>query len=206
MGLEYPNREFWSGKKVFITGHTGFKGSWMCILLHELGAEITGYALEPDTEPSLYKLCDIDSLVHSVIGDIRDLERLKNSLNESQASIVIHIAAQPLVRRSFKEPVYTFDTNIIGTVYILEAIRDSGTVKSTVIVTTDKCYENLEKEEPYDENDRLGGYDPYSASKAAAELITASYRQSFFSLNSDIKVATARAGNVIGEATGQRTD
>lgn len=194
---EFPNKDFWKDKKVFVTGHTGFKGSWLSVLLNQLGSEVYGYALEPDTNPSLYSLCKIDSDINSTIGDVRDCKALLEALNKSGASIVIHMAAQPLVRRSFKEPVYTFDTNIMGTVNVLEAIRNVNTVKSVVIVTTDKCYENKEQEIPYAENDPMGGYDPYSASKAACEIVTSSYRQSFFE-KGNTHIGSARAGNVIG--------
>ncbi|TXK76911.1 CDP-glucose 4,6-dehydratase [Paenibacillus sp. N3.4] len=194
-------RAFWEGKKVFITGHTGFKGTWLCLFLASLGAKVTGYALNPPTEPSLYKLCDIDKLIsNSYIGDIRDSQFLEKAIIESDPEIVIHMAAQPLVRDSYKNPVETYSINIMGTVNVLEAIRKSKTVRAVVNVTTDKCYENKEWAWGYRENEPLGGYDPYSSSKACSELVTSAYRNSFFNQNEgkSVAIATARAGNVIG--------
>jgi len=196
------DRQFWAGKQVFITGHTGFKGSWLCLWLHLLGAKITGYALQPPTNPSLFLEAHIDKLVHSVIGDIRDLDTLTASMQKARPEIVIHMAAQPLVRESYKKPVDTFQVNIMGTVHLLEAVRSCSSVKAVVNVTTDKCYENREWLWGYRENDRLGGYDPYSNSKACSELVTAAYRNSYFPSKQytehGVAVATARAGNVIG--------
>ncbi len=196
------DRSFWKGRKVFITGHTGFKGSWLCLWLHSLEADITGYSQPPPTYPSLYDLCRIDELLTSITGDIRDGEALKKSLITAQPEIVFHLAAQPIVRESYKNPVQTFETNIMGTVHLLEAVRACPTVRAAVNVTSDKCYENRECTAGYNENDRLGGYDPYSGSKACSEIITSSYRNSFFSINSydihGVGLATARAGNVIG--------
>ena len=193
---------FWQGKKVFITGHTGFKGSWLCLWLNSLGAEVTGYALEPPTQPSLFELCGIDKLVKSVIGDIRDLNKLSTTMRESAAGIVFHMAAQPLVRDSYNLPVETYETNVMGTVNLLEAVRNCSRVKAVINITTDKCYENMHQERGYHENDPLGGYDPYSSSKACSELITSAYRNSYFNIHKfiDHKVglASARAGNVIG--------
>ncbi|MDP3284513.1 MAG: CDP-glucose 4,6-dehydratase [Desulfobacterales bacterium] len=195
---------FFQGKKVFITGHTGFKGSWLSLWLHKLGAQVTGYALDPPTNPSLFKLCRIDELINSVIADIRDLEHLKESLQHARPEIVIHMAAQPLVRDSYAMPVDTFAVNVMGTVNLLEAVRSCDSVKSVVVVTTDKVYENREWLRPYREDEPLGGYDPYSSSKACAELVTAAYRSSFFSrlptpgFPLQTSIATARAGNVIG--------
>lgn len=193
---------FWKDKKVFITGHTGFKGSWLCLWLHSLGTKVTGYALNPPTEPSLFKLCKIDELVNSNIADIRDAEDLKKAMRTAAPEIVIHMAAQPLVRDSYKNPVETYEINVMGTVNLFEAVRDCKTVKVVVNVTTDKCYENREWVWSYRENEPLGGYDPYSNSKACSELVTAAYRISFFNLkdysNHDVAVASARAGNVIG--------
>lgn len=193
---------FWKDKKVFITGHTGFKGSWLCLWLHSLGTKVTGYALNPPTEPSLFKLCKIDELVNSNIADIRDAEDLKKAMRTAAPEIVIHMAAQPLVRDSYKNPVETYEINVMGTVNLFEAVRDCKTVKVVVNVTTDKCYENREWVWSYRENEPLGGYDPYSNSKACSELVTAAYRTSFFNLkdysNHDVAVASARAGNVIG--------
>lgn len=196
------NPEFWSGKKVFLTGHTGFKGSWLSLWLHDMGAHVTGYALEPPTEPSLFELCRLDELVTSIIADVRDLARLRRAMTDARPDIVIHMAAQPLVRDSYKMPVDTYSTNVMGTVNLLEAVRTCPGVKAVVNVTTDKCYENKEWLWGYRENEPLGGYDPYSSSKACSELVTAAYRSSFFN-SSDypghgVAVASARAGNVIG--------
>ncbi len=189
--------EFYKNKKVLITGHTGFKGSWMCKLLIEAGADLTGYALNPPTEPSLFEMCGIASHMHSVIGDIRDLQCLKKTFEETKPEIVIHMAAQPIVRDSYKEPVYTYEVNVMGTVNILECVRLSDSVKSFLNVTTDKVYLNREWAWGYRENEELNGYDPYSNSKSCSELVTNSYKNSFFK-EKDIAVSTARAGNVIG--------
>ncbi|MBY0053481.1 CDP-glucose 4,6-dehydratase [Brevibacillus agri] len=203
-----PDATFWRGKKVFLTGHTGFKGSWMCLLLHALGARVTGYALPAPTEPGLFALCRIDSLIHSVTGDIRASQKLTEELLAARPDIVIHMAAQPLVGMSYAEPVATYETNVMGTVYLLEAVRSAREagipVRALVNVTTDKCYENKEWTWGYREVDTLGGHDPYSNSKACAEFVTACYRASFFqggTAQADlppIGIATARAGNVIG--------
>jgi len=196
------NKEFWSGKKVFITGHTGFKGSWLSLWLSSLGANVTGYALTPPTQPSLFELCSIDEIITSVIGDVRDSEKLKQVMQETQPEVVIHMAAQPLVRESYKNPADTYAINVMGTVNVLEAIRHCQSVKAVVNVTTDKCYDNKEWIWGYRENESMGGYDPYSNSKACSELVTSSYRNSFFNPNEYAKhgvaIATARAGNVIG--------
>ncbi|MHB8846764.1 MAG: CDP-glucose 4,6-dehydratase [Nitrospirota bacterium] len=196
------NRQFWRNKRVFMTGHTGFKGSWLCLWLHALGADVHGYALDPPTEPSLFRLCKIDSLVHSTINDVRDGEALRKALAASEADIAIHLAAQPLVRDSYKVPVDTYAINVMGTVNFLEAVRQVNTVRSVVNVTTDKCYENREWVWGYRENEPLGGYDPYSNSKACSELVTAAYRNSYFNPNDHARhgvgIASARAGNVIG--------
>ncbi|MBC7964111.1 MAG: CDP-glucose 4,6-dehydratase [Steroidobacteraceae bacterium] len=193
---------FWQGKRVFLTGHTGFKGSWFCIWLHCLGAEVTGYALEPPTSPSLYEMAQVDDLVTSVIADVRDLERLKVEMLAASPDIVIHMAAQPLVRDSYKIPVETYATNVMGTVHLLEAVRSCPGVKAVVNVTTDKCYENREWVWGYRENEPMGGHDPYSSSKGCSELITAAYRTSYFNpadySNHGVALASARAGNVIG--------
>jgi CDP-glucose 4,6-dehydratase len=191
---------FWKHKKVFITGHTGFKGSWLCLWLHLLGAKITGYALQPPTEPSLYEICRIDELVTSNLADVRDGKRLAQALQVAASEIVIHMAAQSLVTRSFDHPVETYETNVMGTVNLLEALRQVPSVKAVIVVTSDKCYQNNEWLWGYRENEALGGYDPYSNSKACAELVTAAYRNSFFSDQdaARIAIATARAGNVIG--------
>jgi CDP-glucose 4,6-dehydratase len=188
------NKNFWKNKKVFLTGHTGFKGSWMCLWLNELGAVVHGYSLAPITNPSLYELAGIGKRIKSsTIGDIRDLEKLKASMTAANPDVVIHMAAQPLVRKSYRDPVETYSTNVMGTVNLLEAVKACPNVKVTINVTTDKVYENKELDVPFKEEDRLGGFDPYSNSKACSELVTASYRSAF-----DLKVVTARAGNVIG--------
>ena len=189
--------EFYKNKKVLITGHTGFKGSWMCKLLAEAGADLTGYAWEPPTEPSLFEMCGLASHMNSVAGDIRDLQRLKKVFDETKPEIVIHMAAQPIVRDSYKEPVYTYEVNVMGTVNVLECVRLSDSVKSFLNVTTDKVYLNREWVWGYRENEELNGYDPYSNSKSCSELVTSSYKNSFFR-ERDIAVSTARAGNVIG--------
>ena len=193
-------KTFWKGKKVFITGHTGFKGSWLSILLNHLGAEVSGYAHDPPTEPSLYRLCNLDEIVNSKIGDIRDLAILKKSLHTANPEIVIHMAAQSLVRYSYQNPVDTYETNVMGTVNLLEAIRSAQSVKVLVNVTTDKCYENKEWLWGYREDEPLGGFDPYSSSKACSEIVTAAYRRSFFNKENktNTSIASARAGNVIG--------
>lgn len=200
MGLNFMEKDFWKGKKVFITGHTGFKGSWMSILLHHLGAEVSGFALDPPTSPSLYKLCRLDEYVNSTIADIRDISLLKQSIVKANPEIVIHMAAQSLVRYSYKNPVDTYEINVMGTINLLEAVRSTQSVKALVNVTTDKCYENKEWLWSYREDEPLGGFDPYSSSKACSEIVTAAYRRSFFSENNKTgkSIASARAGNVIG--------
>lgn len=194
---------FWKNRKVFITGHTGFKGSWLCLLLHTLGAKVTGYARKPSTKPSLFEIAKVGSLTKTIIADICDLKMLKKSAKETGPEVVIHLAAQALVRQSYTYPLETFSTNIMGSVNILEAVRDCSSVRAVIIVTTDKCYENKEWVWSYRENDRLGGVDPYSSSKACSEIITAAYRNSFFHPDAyqkthRVAIATARAGNVIG--------
>lgn len=194
--------EFWKAKKVLITGHTGFKGSWLSLILHKMGADIFGYALDPPTNPNMFNELKINKLIRSCIGDIRELSKLATTVNLFRPEIVFHMAAQPLVRESYKDPVATYETNVIGTVNLLEVLRHSSSVKAVVIVTSDKCYENKEWHWGYRENDPLGGYDPYSNSKACAELVTTAYRNSFFNANEykkhGVAVASARAGNVIG--------
>ncbi|MBO4877879.1 MAG: CDP-glucose 4,6-dehydratase [Ruminococcus sp.] len=187
---------FYKGKKVFITGHTGFKGAWMCMVLLLAGAEVTGYAL-PAEEKSLFRLCGLDSKMNSVEGDIRDLESLQKAIDKAQPEIVIHMAAQPIVKESYVRPVYTYETNVMGTVNILEAVRNCPSVKSFVNVTTDKVYRNREWEWGYRENEELNGFDPYSNSKSCSELVTDCYCNSFFA-DRDIAVSACRAGNVIG--------
>jgi CDP-glucose 4,6-dehydratase len=193
---------FYFGRKVFITGHTGFKGAWLCLWLHQLGAKVTGYALPPPTEPSLFELCGIGSLVHSVIADVRDANSLKERMAEAEPEIVIHMAAQPLVRDAYEMPVDTYAVNVMGTVNVLEAVRTCDSVKAVVIVTTDKCYEERDLASGFKESDPLGGVDPYSSSKACSEIVTAAYRRSFFGggkfANHEAAIASARAGNVIG--------
>ncbi len=191
------DRGFYKGKKVFITGHTGFKGSWMCKVLADAGAVVTGYALEPPTTPSLFRICSLDSEINSIIGDIRDLQYLKKAFDAAQPEIVIHMAAQPIVRESYKEPVHTYEVNVMGTVNILECVRLSDSVKSFLNVTTDKVYLNKEWLWGYRENEELNGYDPYSNSKSCSELVTSSYKNSFFH-DKEVAISTARAGNVIG--------
>ena len=191
------NMSFYKGKKVFITGHTGFKGSWLCKMLANAGAIVTGYSLNPPTTPSLFKIAGIEHDVRSVIGDIRDYKSLKKAFDEAHPEIVFHLAAQPIVRDSYKNPAYTYETNVMGTVYILECIRNTSCVKSFVNVTTDKVYLNKEWAWGYRENEELDGYDPYSNSKSCSELVTHSYKSSFFG-NRHVAISTARAGNVIG--------
>lgn len=188
---------FYKGKTVFLTGHTGFKGSWMCKVLTMHGAKVVGYSLEPPTSPSLFETAGIAGEIVSVIGDIRDLDKLCKTMQEHKPSIVIHMAAQPIVRASYADPVYTYETNVMGTVNICEAVRLCDSVKSFVNVTTDKVYLNNEWEWGYRETDSLDGYDPYSNSKSCSELVTSSYKRSFF-YGRDIAISTCRAGNVIG--------
>lgn len=189
-------KDFYLGKRVLITGHTGFKGSWMCKLLDMAGAEVTGYALEAEKN-CLYDIVNLNEKINSIAGDIRDIEHMKRVFNEVQPQIVIHMAAQPLVLESYKNPVYTYETNVMGTVNTLECVRNCSSVKSVINVTTDKVYKNWEWEWGYRENDELNGYDPYSNSKSCSELVTSSFVSSFFS-DRDIAVTTCRAGNVIG--------
>lgn len=189
--------KWYEGKKVLVTGHTGFKGSWLCQILVNAGAEVTGYALEAPTNPSLFELSGIGKRMNSIIGDIRDLEHLKRVFDDVQPEIVLHLAAQPIVRDSYKDPVYTYETNVMGTVNICECVRLNPCVKSFLNVTTDKVYENKEWEWGYRENEPLDGFDPYSNSKSCSELVTHSYINSFFN-DMDVAVSTARAGNVIG--------
>lgn len=189
--------DFYKGKRVLITGHTGFKGAWLCQMLINAGAEVTGYALNPPTKPSLFEIANISGKMNSVIGDIRDLSKLKETFTKIQPEIVFHLAAQPIVRDSYKNPVYTYETNVMGTVNICECVRTSDSVRSFLNVTTDKVYLNKEWEWGYRENEELDGYDPYSNSKSCSELVTHSYINSFFK-EMNIAVSTARAGNVIG--------
>ncbi|MDO4935180.1 MAG: CDP-glucose 4,6-dehydratase [Phascolarctobacterium sp.] len=188
---------FYKNKKVFVTGHTGFKGSWLCHILANAGAEVTGYALQPPTKPSLYEIAKIGNRVKTVIGDIRDFTNLQKAFNEASPEIVLHLAAQPLVRDSYQNPAYTYETNVMGTVNILECVRQSSCVKSFLNVTTDKVYLNNEWDRGYVEDDKLDGFDPYSNSKSCSELVTHSYKNSFFA-DGKVAISTARAGNVIG--------
>ena len=188
---------FWKGKSVFLTGHTGFKGSWLCRILTNAGAELTGYALSPGTEPNLFSICEVESKMTSVIGDIRDKDKLLDAFRQSTPEVVIHMAAQPIVRDSYKEPHYTYEVNVMGTVNILECVRLVDSVKSFLNVTTDKVYHNYEWHWGYRETDPLDGFDPYSNSKSCSELVTSSYRNSFFA-DGKVAISTARAGNVVG--------
>ena len=193
---------FWKGKEVLITGHTGFKGSWLSIWLQAKGAHVTGFSLSPPTKPSLFEIARVAEGITSINGDIRDLDHIRAVLGEHKPEIVIHMAAQPLVRYSYVNPVETYATNVIGMVNVLEAVRHSDSVRVVVNITSDKCYENNEWHWGYRENDPMGGHDPYSSSKGCAELVTSAYRSSYFSKTNnaahDVRVATARAGNVIG--------
>lgn len=197
------NPSFWNGKRVFLTGHTGFKGGWLSLWLASMGAKVTGYALAPNTTPNFFEVAGVQGdLEQSHIADIRDLDKLQKAMADSKPEIVIHMAAQPLVRYSYSNPVETYATNVMGTVHVLESIRTLGCVRAAVVVTTDKCYENKEWAWGYRENEPMGGHDPYSNSKGCAELVTSAYRQSYFSLDKyaqhKVAIASARAGNVIG--------
>jgi CDP-glucose 4,6-dehydratase len=196
------NAGFWQGKRVFVTGHTGFKGSWLCLWLQSLGAEVTGYALAPPTDPSLFETARVAAGMRSIIGDVRDGDGLAKATQTARPEVVIHMAAQPLVRYSYDQPVETYATNVMGVVNLLEAVRKCPGVRAVVNVTTDKCYENREWDWGYRENEAMGGYDPYSSSKGCAELVTAAYRNSFFNparrAEHGVALASARAGNVIG--------
>ena len=196
------NPSFWKDKKVFVTGHTGFKGGWLSLWLQQLGAVVTGYALPPPTNPSLFEEACVEQGMTSIIGDIRDGVTLVGAIRQTAPDIVIHMAAQPLVRRSYVDPVETYSTNVMGTVHLLEAVRQTRSVRAVVNITTDKCYENKEWVWGYRENEPMGGFDPYSSSKGCAELVTAAYRNSYFNCSAQgghrVALATARAGNVIG--------
>ncbi len=187
---------FWQNKKVLVTGHTGFKGSWLSLWLDMLGAKVVGFAQTPSTTPNLFSLANIEKNIISVIGDIRDYQQIQHTVHTHRPEIIFHLAAQPLVRYSYKHPIETYATNVLGTVHLLEAARQTGSVKTIINITTDKCYENQEWDWGYRENDRLGGHDPYSNSKACSELVTAAYRSSYFT--TDTAIASARAGNIIG--------
>jgi len=196
------NPGFWQGKRVLLTGHTGFKGGWLSLWLQSMGAQVTGYALAPTTNPSLFEMADVAQGMNSVIGDIRDLAKLQAVFVKHKPEIVFHMAAQPLVRYSYQNPVETYSTNVMGTVHLLEAVRNTFGVKAVVNITTDKCYENREWVWGYRENEPMGGFDPYSNSKGCAELVSSAYRSSFFNANNyaqhGVALATVRAGNVIG--------
>jgi CDP-glucose 4,6-dehydratase len=191
------DRAFWKGKRVFLTGHTGFKGSWLSLWLEDMDAVVKGYSLEPYTAPSLFDTANVSSGIESEFGDIRDFEKLKTSLESFSPDIILHLAAQPLVRDSYEDPLGTYETNVMGTANLLQASRSLPDLKSIVVVTTDKCYENREWEWGYRENEAMGGYDPYSSSKGCAELVTSAFRRSFFQ-STYVAIASARAGNVIG--------
>lgn len=193
-------RKFYKNKRVFLTGHTGFKGSWLSEWLLGLGARLVGYSLLPETSPAMFSQLGLEKRLDHHIGDVRDAKLLADALQAAQPDVVFHLAAQPLVRRSYKEPVLTYETNVLGTVYLLEALRTLEKPCSVVVVTTDKCYENREWQYGYRENDPLGGHDPYSSSKACAELVVQSYRKAFYEVaeNSNIAIASVRAGNVVG--------
>lgn len=196
------NQSFWKGKKVLITGHTGFKGSWLSIWLNKLGAEVIGYGLDPYTERDNYVMCSLSEKITDIRGDIRDAVHLQRVFNEYQPEIVFHMAAQPLVRRSYEEPALTYETNVMGTIHVLECIRNIESVRTAIMITTDKCYENKETMTAYKETDAFGGYDPYSASKACDEIIISSYRNSFMNPKDFEEhhkaIASVRAGNVVG--------
>ena len=189
---------FWSGRRVLLTGHTGFKGSWLSLWLQEMGAEVAGFSIDVPTEPSMYELARVEDGMRSVTGDVRDFEALAAAVADADPEVVIHMAAQSLVRRSFASPRETYETNVIGTVNLLEAVRLAAEVRVVVNVTSDKCYENREWEWGYREDEAMGGFDPYSSSKGCAELVTAAYRRSYFEEQGTVRLASARAGNVIG--------
>ena len=193
------DRRFWHEKLVFVTGHTGFKGGWLTAWLVEMGSQVVGYAQKPDTDPSFFGLCGLGERMYSVIGDVREKEDVRRAMQDHQPEIVFHLAAQSLVRRSYREPVDTIATNVMGTVHLLEAVRRTPSVRAAVIVTSDKCYENRDQIQGYREDEPMGGHDPYSSSKGCAELVTAAYRRSFLErADRPVGVATVRAGNVIG--------
>ena len=190
--------DFWRGRRVFLTGHTGFKGAWMALLLRSLRAEVRGFSLPPEHANGIFCVAGVEADLNHEIGDIRDLEAMKTSMRRAEPEIVIHMAAQALVRRSYLDPIETYSTNVMGTVNLLEAVRLTRGVKAVAVITSDKCYENTGAREPFREDDALGGFDPYSSSKACAEIVAAAYRGSFFHDEGASRIATARAGNVIG--------
>lgn len=189
---------FWRGRRVLVTGHTGFKGGWLVLWLQQLGAKITGFALAPDTNPSLFELASIRKGIDHRIGDTRDMRAVHSLVDDAEPEIIYHFAAQSLVRRGYADPLQTFGTNVMGTAHLLEACRESGSVRAIVVATSDKCYEDREKARGYRETDPLGGNDPYSASKASTEHVVQAYRHAYFSSPGQPRVATVRAGNVIG--------
>jgi CDP-glucose 4,6-dehydratase len=192
------NPEFWKGKRVLLTGHTGFKGAWLSLWLHRLGAEVTGYSLPAPTNPSLYELAGVEETLENIRADVRDFDTLQSVVGREKWDVVFHLAAQSLVRVGYADPLETYSTNVMGTVNLLEACWQCDTARAVVIVTTDKCYRNRETAEGYREDDPMGGVDPYSCSKGCAELVTASYRMGFFASGDTVQVASARAGNVVG--------
>ena len=194
---QFPNPHFWLGKRVLVTGHTGFKGGWLCLWLHSLGAKICGLSLDPPTSPNFFELVNLQDLMQSVIGDIRQPTMVSQVVKQFQPEVIFHLAAQPLVLSSYRDPVQTYETNVMGTVNLLEAVRTSTSTQVVINVTSDKCYQNRDDGQAYTEDDPMGGNDPYSSSKGCSELITAAYRHSFFS-KLGIGLATARAGNVVG--------
>jgi CDP-glucose 4,6-dehydratase len=198
MGQAMNLQDFYAGKKILVTGHTGFKGGWLTIWLKLLGAEVVGFALPPETQPNLFNAANVADGIVSILGDVRDLAAVRDAFTQHSPEIVIHNAAQALVRRSFRDPVGTYATNVMGTVHVLEAARQTSSVRSVVIVTSDKCYENREWARGYKEDDAMGGHDPYSSSKGAAELVTSAYRRSYSNSFNGPAIASARAGNVIG--------
>ena len=195
--FDFLKNNFYKNKKVLITGHTGFKGTWLCRVLVNAGAMVTGYSLQPPNQPNLFFLADVENNINSVMGDVRDFEHLQNVFKEARPEIVFHLAAQPIVRESYKDPRYTYETNVMGTVNVLECVRKCGSVKSFLNVTTDKVYLNKERTEGYREEEPLDGFDPYSNSKSCSELVTHCYKNSFFT-DGHVAISTARAGNVIG--------
>jgi len=199
-GVVNPDIDFWRGRRVLVTGHTGFKGAWLTIWLARMGSEVYGFALPPESSPNLFSLAVADRYGHSHLGDVGNLDGIWNTVEEVKPEIILHLAAQSLVRRSYKDPVGTYQTNVMGTVNVLEAARNVDSVKAVVVVTSDKCYENREWIWPYRETDRMGGFDPYSNSKGCAELVVSAYRSSFFpaSKSQPCRIASVRAGNVIG--------
>jgi CDP-glucose 4,6-dehydratase len=196
--MNISQKSFWENKKIFLTGHSGFKGSWLSIWLLNLGAKVKGFSLRPNTDPNLYQEAGLGHHFESDFGDIRDLETISNSIKKFNPDILIHMAAQPIVSQSYKNPVDTYSTNVMGTLNILEASKNCSNLKSILAITTDKCYENQETDKLYKEDDQLGGYDPYSSSKGCCEILISSYRRSFFNEMSSPGLASARAGNVLG--------